>query len=171
MPLKLHNIFANQRSPELMPNSLVQISPDSSPAHAMPAARAFVTTVERLHLALGALAVVVAVLLTHAADLGTRGHWTAVLAGLVLGGGNFHALAVLTTRMLLSDEPATRNTAIVLLMFKLGALAAVMFGVFHWLRPDGATLILAMSLAPACLVVEAVRRGGRLDVVAKRGMS
>lgn len=154
-----------------MSQPAVQPSLDSSPTHAVPAARAFVASVVRMHLVLGALAVVAALVLTHAADLGTRGHWTAVLAGLLLGGGNFHVLAVLTTRMLLSVEPATRNAAVLMLVLKLGVLAMLMLGVFRWLRPDGVTLIFAMSLAPLCLVVEAVRRGGRLDVAANGSLS
>jgi len=134
---------------------------DPSPTRVVPAANAFVAAVDRLHLVLGLLSVVSAVALTHAAALGTRGHWTAVAAGLLLGGGNFRVLAFLTTRMLLSDEPSSRNTAIVLLMFKLGLLAVAMLAVFRFLNPDGVTLILAMSLAPLCLVIEALRRGGR----------
>ena len=154
-----------------MSESLSPTSPDSSPPQVIPAARAFVAAVERMHVVLGAVVAVAALALTHAAALGSRGHWTAVLAGLVLGGGNFHALAVLTTRMLLSDEPATRNTAIVLLMAKMGVLAVLMFGVFQWLRPDGVTLILAMTLAPLCLMVEAVRRGGRLTPAAPQDLT
>lgn len=142
---------------------MLQPTLDSSPTQAVPAANAFVATVERTHLVLGAFAFAVAIAFTHTAALGSRGHWTAVLAGLILGGGNFRVLAFLTTRMLLSVEPSTRNTAVVMLTLKLGVLAMLMLGVFRWVQPDGVTLILAMSLAPLCLVVEAMRRGGRLQ--------
>ncbi len=154
-----------------MPQLLTPPPLDSSPTHVVPAANAFVAAVERAHLLLGAVALVVAVALTHAAALGTRGHWTAVLAGLLLGGGNFSVLAFLTTRMLLSAEPATRNSAIVMLVLKLGVLSALMLGVFRWVQPDGVTLILAMSLAPLCLVVLAMRRGGRLSSPAHGSLS
>ncbi len=154
-----------------MSQPLAPTTLDPSPTQAVPAANAFVAAVERMHLVLGALAVVAAVALTHGMPLGARGHWTAVLAGLLLGGGNFRVLAFLTTRMLLSVEPATRNSAIVMLMFKLGVLAMLMLGVFRWVQPDGVTLILAMSLAPFCLVVEAVRRGGQLTSPANGSLS
>jgi hypothetical protein len=171
MLTKLFVISPFKPTSPTMSESLNQTLPESTPSQVIPAARAFVAAVERMHVVLGAVVAVAAVAMTHAAALGSRGHWTAVLAGLVLGGGNFHALAVLTTRMLLSDEPASRNTAIVMLMFKIGAVAALMFGVFQWLRPDGMTLILAMSLAPLCLIVEALRRGGRLSPVANGSLS
>lgn len=135
---------------------------ESQPSRAVPAARAFVAAVERMHLVLGALVLGASLVQTHGAALGSQWHWTAVLAGLVLGGGNFRVLAWLTTRMLLATEPATRNSAVVLLSLKLGLLAAAMLVTFRWVQPDGVTLALAMSLAPLCLIVEAVRRGGQL---------
>ncbi len=154
-----------------MSQPLTQPALDPSPTQAVPAANAFVAAVERMHLILGALAVVAAVVMTHGAALGSRWHWTAVAAGLVLGGGNFRVLAFLTTRMLLSVEPSTRNTAVVMLTFKLGILAVLMLGVFRWLQPDGVTLIAAMSLAPLCLVIEAVRNGGRLPASVSGSLS
>ena len=154
-----------------MSQPLTQPALDPSPTQAVPAANAFVAAVERMHLILGALAVVAAVVMTHGAALGSRWHWTAVAAGLVLGGGNFRVLAFLTTRMLLSVEPATRNSAVLMLVMKLGVLAMVMLGVFRWVKPDGVTLIVAMSLAPLCLVIEAMRRGGRLPSVAHGSLS
>ena len=154
-----------------MSHPVAQPSLDTSPSHAVPAANAFVASVERMHLVLAVLAIGVAVVLTHGAVLGTRGHWTAVVAGILLGGGNFRVLAFLTTRMLLSVEPATRNSAVLMLVMKLGVLAMLMLGVFRWVKPDGVTLILAMSLAPLCLVIEAMRRGGRLPSVAQGSLS
>ncbi len=154
-----------------MSQPVAQPSLDASPSHAVPAANAFVASVERMHLVLAVLAIGVAVVLTHGAALGTRGHWTAVVAGILLGGGNFRVLAFLTTRMLLSVEPATRNSAVLMLVMKLGVLAMLMLGVFRWVKPDGVTLILAMSLAPLCLVIEAMRRGGRLPSVAHGSLS
>ena len=166
MYLKLQHILTR-----IMSQPLAQPTLDSSPTHAVPAANAFVARVDKMHVVLGALALVAALVLTHDAPLGSSGHWSAVLAGLLLGGGNFRVLAFLTTRMLLSAEPSTRNSAILMLVMKLGVLAMVMLAVFRWVHPDGVTLILAMSLAPFCLVVEAVRRGGRLDAVAHGSLS
>ena len=154
-----------------MSQPAVQPSLESSPSHVVPAAHAFVASVERLHLVLGVLAVLVAAAMTYSAALGSSGHWTAVLAGLLLGGANFRALAILTTRMLLSDEPSTRNTAIVMLSLKIGVLALLMMAVFRWVKPDGLTLLLALSLAPFCLVILAVRRGGKLQTSAHGSLS
>ena len=154
-----------------MSHPAVQPALDSSPTHVVPAAQAFVASVERTHLVLAVLAFATSLYLTYAAPMGTSGHWSAVLAGLVLGGGNFSVLAFLTTRMLLSAEPTSRNSAIVMLVMKLGVLSMLMLVVFRWVKPDGVTLILAMSLAPLCLVIEAVRRGGKLPTSAHGSLS
>lgn len=135
------------------------------------AAIGFVRAVEKFHAVLGAVVLVGALALTYAqapgtGGLGTRGHWTAVLAGLLLGGANFRVLGWLTAKMLLSDEPSSRNGAVLVLVLKLGVLALLLLGVFRVLQPDGVTLLLALSLAPFCLVVEALRRGGRLGLSA-----
>ena len=132
----------------------------------MTAAHDFVATVERAHAVAALGGVLLAVALTWQQPLGSVGHWSAVLAGVLLGGGNFHVLAWLTTRMLLSEAPASRNLAVVALVAKLGALALVMLAVFRLLQPDGPTLLAALSLAPVCLIVLAARRGGRLGVTA-----
>lgn len=140
-------------------------TPAPSPAASAPAAMAFVRAVEGLHAGLAAVAVVVALVLTREAPLGSAWHWTAVLAGVALGGANFRVLGWLTAKMLLSTEPSSQQGAILMLVAKLGALAVAMMLIFRFVQPDGITLALAISLAPLALVVQAMRRGGQLTPV------
>ena len=145
--------------PDLTPQTTL---PSPSPAASAPAAMDFVRSVERLHAVLAALAVLAAAQVTYTAPVGSPWHWSAVLAGVLLGGANFRVLGWLTTKMLLSETPSSQQGAILLLVAKLGILAGAMMAVFRFLHPDGVTLALSISLAPLALVVEAMRRGGQI---------
>jgi len=101
--------------------------------------------VERVH-----AAVAVALSLAAFLLLG-QPQWSGMAAGALVGAVNFRALAFLTER-LIGGETSSRHTAIALLLFKFTLLAGALGGIVTWLKPDGVTFLVGLTLAPVCLV-------------------
>ncbi len=109
-----------------------------------------IAQVEKLHVVVALLAVLATVALAGKAQV------AGMLAGALVGAGNFRALGVLTSR-LVGGETGSRNAAIGLLLAKFTLLAALLGAIVTWVRPDIVALLIGLTLAPACLVVLVLR--------------
>lgn len=116
----------------------------------MPQQPTLIAQVERLHVAVAAVAVVAGFV------LGGRAAGLGLIAGALVGAANFRGLGILTQRFV-GGETQSRNTAIGLLVVKFVLLAAVIGAIVTWLRPDMLALLLGLTLAPACLVALVLR--------------
>jgi len=135
-----------------------QQNPTMSMHQRVIASKPLVKSVERLHLAVTALA------LLAAFGLGHRPHWLGILLGALIGGVNFRGLALVTQR-LTSVETQTKNGAIALLMGKfllVGLAIAVILPAF---KPNALTLLVGLSFAPVCLVLVVLRQPKPTDAV------
>jgi len=96
--------------------------------------------------------------------------WTGVLAGVLLGAGNFRAMAMFTERLTSSVDADGRNRALTLLVVKLIVLIVTVGAVMLLLKPDPLAFILGLSVAPAALlIVAAVARPGSHEDVEPSG--
>lgn len=112
-----------------------------------------IVQVERLHVVVALAAVLVSVVVAD------KAHVAGMLAGVLVGGANFRALGMLTSRFV-GGETSSRNAAIGLLVAKFAVLAAALGAIVTWVRPDIVALLIGLTLAPACLVA-LVMRGRR----------
>jgi hypothetical protein len=123
----------------------------ASPASQAATPATLTSQVERVHAAVAVVAMLIAL------AVAARPVWSAVLAGTLVGAANFRVLALLTQR-LVSGTTSTKNAAIALLLFKFIGLIAVLGVIVLWLKPDSLTFLIALTLAPLCLLVVVLRR-------------
>lgn len=99
-------------------------------------------------------AVLAAVATVAAVGLATRPTWLGLLAGAVIGGANLHLLGIIAQRIT-QGSTRSKGAAVLGLVLKLGAVAAVLGATMFWLKPQPLALLVGLTLAPATLVAVA----------------